>query len=672
MGTRMYYPMLTALGRRFGATRFPEDAIADFDFVMTLSMMYEKTWTSVSFNLDLGAEEDVEDSDVSKEESKEKEIISEKKCIVYESKLLQLLQGRHGKHCVRCNTPFTYRSVSRGTAIIVIWECEKGHKDSWTSQPRYNGMFAGNLHTAASILLSGNSFQKIAAMCHFLEFRMMTSSTFNRIQKLHMALAVQEFYSTLKDELLASYKEPVVLSGDGRSDSPGHSATFCTYSFCDEKTKKILHTNSVMVQEASGKSPNMERIAFERGLDFVAKKVKVATVVTDAHSQIRAMMKHTVKYEGIRHQWDVWHGSKNLIKKMSLGGHQKGCRDLLPWVPHIRNHFWFSGQTFGGDAEKLTGNLSWHPTSHALMTTSGGQMVQASTTLNPTSPKSSARITNAIATSSRHFWYFLFEYEVLKSQSVQLQHENLKLKEENNSIRERPSPQEQLLQQRRQKYQKTQTQEERSKRKSLEKEPDKITVKKQKLEQSFFSVQRSPKRMNELKSRGTRGRRPLQKLVNDQAEWIKELLQYNSKLKEHQSDSVTMMDGEAGSMSSQSDGKKCVYSLLDHNVSFENVGCVNETVLWMIRKSPDHTPTGRTVANMNRERLLLAQKQLEELVKHDNLTIGTDENPKAGDIFMAYTMHDKEGSSSLSVIRICWNLDYIVCFVTLFSIWYRV
>lgn len=48
MGTRMYYPMLTALGRRFGATRFPEEAKADFDFVMTLSMMYEKTWMSVS------------------------------------------------------------------------------------------------------------------------------------------------------------------------------------------------------------------------------------------------------------------------------------------------------------------------------------------------------------------------------------------------------------------------------------------------------------------------------------------------------------------------------------------------------------------------------------------------------------------------------------------------
>ena len=30
MGTESYYPMLTAMGRRFGATRFPEEAIAEF------------------------------------------------------------------------------------------------------------------------------------------------------------------------------------------------------------------------------------------------------------------------------------------------------------------------------------------------------------------------------------------------------------------------------------------------------------------------------------------------------------------------------------------------------------------------------------------------------------------------------------------------------------------
>eukprot|EP00057_Strongylocentrotus_purpuratus_P018906 XP_011673380.1 PREDICTED: uncharacterized protein LOC105442707 [Strongylocentrotus purpuratus] len=256
----------------------------------------------------------------------------------------------------------------------------------------------------------------------------------------------------------------------------------------------------------------------------------------------------------------------------------------------------------------------------------------------------------------------IFEYEVLKTQSKKLQQENSLLKEENNSLRERPSPHKLLLQQRRQKYQKTQTQEERTKRRSLEKDLEKITMKKQKFVQNFSSVQREAQKLtDELESRKQEEQdtakeaehviETLQKLVNDQEERIKELLEYNSKLKGHQSDVVNMMDGEDGFMTYKSDVRKCVYSLLDHNVGFDNVGRVIETVLRMIGKVPDNTPTGRTVANMNRERLLLAQKQLEELVKHDNLTIGTDETPKGGDIFMAYTMHDSEGSSYVLGMR---------------------
>nr|XP_054775576.1 uncharacterized protein LOC129284134 [Lytechinus pictus] len=193
------------------------------------------------FDLELGAEEDVEDFEDSTEEEGEgveKDIIGEKKCIVYENKLLELLQKVHGLHCGKCNSPFSYRSVSKGTAIIVTWECERGHKDSWASQPRYSGMFSGNLHMATAILFSGNSFQKVATMSKFLELRMISSTTFNRIQKLYIAPAVQDFYCSRQEELLSSYNAPVVLSGDGRADSPGHSATFCTYSFFMREARK--------------------------------------------------------------------------------------------------------------------------------------------------------------------------------------------------------------------------------------------------------------------------------------------------------------------------------------------------------------------------------------------------------------------------------------------------
>ena len=59
-----------------------------------------------------------------------------------------------------------------------------------------------------------------------------------------------------------------ILSGDGRNDSPRHCAQYCTYSFADMESQSILQMNIVDVCEVEGrKSPNMERVTFERGLD---------------------------------------------------------------------------------------------------------------------------------------------------------------------------------------------------------------------------------------------------------------------------------------------------------------------------------------------------------------------------------------------------------------------
>ena len=163
-------------------------------------------------------------------------------------------------------------------------------------------------------------------MSKFLNLRMMNRQTFERIQKLYVAPAVERIYKVKQDELLGTYNKPVIFSGDGRADSSGPSVMYCTYSFCDEASCKILHTNTVMVQEASGKSPNMERIAFERGMDFLMSHVTIKKIVTDAHPQIGTLMKKTEKYSTVKHQWDVWHGSKNLTENVRAAAQQKNCQ----------------------------------------------------------------------------------------------------------------------------------------------------------------------------------------------------------------------------------------------------------------------------------------------------------------------------------------------------------
>ncbi|XP_071484497.1 uncharacterized protein [Diadema antillarum] len=317
------------------------------------------------FDLDLGAEEDVEEDfsgeeDTSEDYEKEaREHINTAKCIAYVDRLMELLRSIHGEKCNKCKSKLHYRSVQKGTALLVMWECENHHGSSWSSQPRYRGMFSGNLHVASSIIASGNSFQKIATMAKFTNLYFMSRTHFTNIQKVYVAPAINEYYGRKQGELLERYHGlDVVLSGDGRADSPGYSASIMTYTFCDEEQKQILHTTTVLVQEAGGKSPNMERIGFERGLDFLRSKVNVTGVVTDAHPQIAATLRKSQKYDSIHHQWDIWHGCKNLVKKISHASQQKGCGELQPWIPKISNHFWYSAMTCENDAAKLAGNLN--------------------------------------------------------------------------------------------------------------------------------------------------------------------------------------------------------------------------------------------------------------------------------------------------------------------------
>ena len=75
-------------------------------------------------------------------------------------------------------------------------------------------------------------------------------------------------------------------------DSPDHCAQYCTYTFADMETKSVLNLNIVDVREVVGrKSPNMERMGFERGLDDILKSsMNINEIVTDGHLEISALM----------------------------------------------------------------------------------------------------------------------------------------------------------------------------------------------------------------------------------------------------------------------------------------------------------------------------------------------------------------------------------------------
>ena len=82
-----------------------------------------------------------------------------------------------------------------------------------------------------------------------------------------------------------------VFSGDGRMDSPGHTAQYCTYTFMELTTKKILCIITKDKRATDKKSTNLEKACFLDGMKFLKNKnIQVVEVVTDAHVQIQSVM----------------------------------------------------------------------------------------------------------------------------------------------------------------------------------------------------------------------------------------------------------------------------------------------------------------------------------------------------------------------------------------------
>ena len=78
--------------------------------------------------------------------------------------------------------------------------------------------------------------------------------------------------------------------GDGRNDSPGHCAQYCTYTLMDCESGSIVSTITVDKRETSLKSVNMEKLALQRSLQVLSGKLDISELVTDAHVQIAAYL----------------------------------------------------------------------------------------------------------------------------------------------------------------------------------------------------------------------------------------------------------------------------------------------------------------------------------------------------------------------------------------------
>ncbi|XP_062581910.1 uncharacterized protein LOC134243692 [Saccostrea cucullata] len=242
-----------------------------------------------------------------------------------------------------CNMPIGNRTESVGSALYIYWECAKKHiAYKWCSQPVLNRrLHGGDVQIASAILASGNNFSKIALFARFLRLHFLGTVKFSNIQRTYVVPTINSFW---KDEQMEVFHQmegqSIVALGDGRNDSPGHSAQYCTYTMMDNSTKKIVSIITMDKRETGKKSPNMEKACFVKAMDEIQDNLNVEEVVTDAHLQIGALMKN--RFPDIKHSHDIWHAAKNLGKKVVAAGQAKECRSLIDWSKDIVNHFWYT------------------------------------------------------------------------------------------------------------------------------------------------------------------------------------------------------------------------------------------------------------------------------------------------------------------------------------------
>ncbi|KAM7298078.1 hypothetical protein ISCGN_018707 [Ixodes scapularis] len=238
-------------------------------------------------------------------------LVHERKFIVFESCLDQLLET-----CRSCAAPNTHIDKTvQGSSLQVSTLCRSGHTETWCSQPVIRRKPVGNILVAAAILFTGCSIKKALRMLSSMGIACFCYKTFFIIQKAFLLPAIEKVWNKHQLELVsAAAGRQLVIAGDGRADSPGHSAKYGTYTMLDVEDNKVLHVETVQSNETGG-SYHMELEGLRRSLDiFEAHSLVVAVLVTDRHPQLSAWLER--EHPDICHLFDCWHVAKEYVGEL--------------------------------------------------------------------------------------------------------------------------------------------------------------------------------------------------------------------------------------------------------------------------------------------------------------------------------------------------------------------
>ncbi|XP_077102145.1 uncharacterized protein LOC143753562 isoform X5 [Siphateles boraxobius] len=270
-----------------------------------------------------------------------------RKYIVYENCIMELFEV-----CPVCKRSCSVRSQRIATFIRVEQLCKNcQYSRKWNSQPVLGSTPAGNLHISAAVYLCGASFYKFEKICSTMNLQLFKYDTFRRHSRLYVEPAIVHKWTHWQNETLdrLSVRERVIVGGDMRADSPGHSAKFGSYTLMDLQTNTVVDIQLVQSNEVGG-SYHMEKVGLQRSLALLeARGVTLECIVTDRHPQIQKFLSE----RNINQFYDVWHIEKGIARHLENISKMKDCEKLRKWQRSIKNHIYWTASSSTTGPERV-------------------------------------------------------------------------------------------------------------------------------------------------------------------------------------------------------------------------------------------------------------------------------------------------------------------------------
>lgn len=196
-----------------------------------------------------------------------------------------------------------------------------GNERTWYSQPMVGKEIAGDLVMVAATEVSGSTFGAINDICTRANVNFMSESQYYQLRHDYYVDAVKIQWKKQQAGIIAELgKKPCKLAGDGRFDSPGHSAQYNCYTIMEGAKKRIVDLE-VYMSNKDCRGAAMEKKAMEKCMNRLVgprseHKLKAQSITTDQSTSIAASLEKNYIQKKLvaERKYDPWHVVKTKLR----------------------------------------------------------------------------------------------------------------------------------------------------------------------------------------------------------------------------------------------------------------------------------------------------------------------------------------------------------------------